>query len=170
MKPKKIFFILVYILNFNFIFADPIVSGFGIFYKTSYEDGINQIKEDGFNILEEEIFRNTNTDRKLIKVSEFEYDHIPYKNGTFCFDRDSDGKYYFTIAEGDVNTNKIDNDLDYAAWFFVFLKTCKEKYIMESEQTSYSKLIGFVGDNKGMIILSISDDLHISYHPKYNEL
>lgn len=148
------------------VFSESIISGFGIFYHLPYDEAVIQIQKDGFKISEKSDFRDTNTDRKIIRVDSFEYDNITYLNGTFSFDRDIDGKYYFTIAEGDVDTDKIDNDLDYAAKFSVFLDSCRKKYIMQTDETEYSQLIGFKGDNGGYIILSVSEKLHIAYFPK----
>ena len=150
----------------SFIFSEPIISGFGLFYKTEYSEGLKQIKEDGFTVTEESVFKDTNTDRKLIRVDSFEYDGLPYKNGTFCFDRSIDGKYYFTLSEGDVDTEKIDSDLDYAAKFSVFLQTCNQKYNMTTETYDDVQLIGYKGNNGGYILLAVSEKLHIMYSPK----
>ncbi len=162
---KKLFFIFlcfpVYIA-----FSDSIISGFGIFYRLSYDEALKQIKKDNFTILEETFRRDTNTDRKMIKVDSFEYDGLPYKNGTFSFDREMDGQYYFSISEGDVDTDKIDKSLEYAAKFSVFLSECKNKYVMQTEESSNGQLIGFWAENNGCIILSISEKLHIAYFPK----
>lgn len=150
----------------SFIFSEPIISGFGLFYKTEYTDGLKQIKKDNFKIIEESVFKDTNTDRKIIKVDSFEYDGLPYKNGTFNFDRSIDGKYYFSLSEGDVDTDKIDNDLDYAAKFSVFLQTCNKKYFMTTEDYDDVHLIGYKGSNGGYILLAVSEKLHIIYSPK----
>ena len=159
--------VIISLLFFNFfVFSESIISGFGIFYHLPYDEALVQIEKDGFVITEKTDFRDTNTDRKIIRVDSFEYDYLPYKNGTFCFDRDIDGKYYFTISEGDVDTDKIDNDMEYAAKFSLFLEQCKKKYIMQLDETEYSQLVGFRGDNGGYIILSISEKLHIAYFPK----
>lgn len=162
---KRLIIVLLIFSNY-YLFASPIISGFGLFYKLSYDKALKQIKSDGFVISKEYSRRDTNTDRKLIDIENFEYDGIPYVKGTFSFDRDLDGEYYFTIAEGDVDTVKIDEDLDYAAKFYVFLEQCKEKYIMTTEEYPDKQLVGFKGDNDGYIILEITEKLHIAYFPK----
>lgn len=162
----KIFKIAIFLLCSSLVFGDSIITGFDLFYKLPYDEGLKQIKSDGFVILKESVRRDTNTDRKTIEVSSFEYDGLPYKNGIFSFDRDLDGKYYFTIAEGDVDTDKIDYDIEYAAKFKVFLDECKRKYTMKQGINSEMQLIGFNGDNGGYIILSITEKLHVAYFPK----
>lgn len=164
LKKSATFFMQFFI--FSMVFSESIISGFGIFYHLPYDEALNQIQKDGFVISEKKDFRDTNTDRKLIRVKSFDYDGLPYKNGTFSFDRDIDGKYYFTIAEGDVDTDKIDTDLEYTAKFSVFLQRCQATYTMETGETEYSQLIGFRGNNGGVIILSVSENLHIAYFPK----
>lgn len=163
---KKILISIICIFLSIEIFSESIISGFGIFYKTPYEEGLKQIEEDGLIILKQTNRRDSNTDRKIIEVDSFEYEYLPYKSGTFCFDRDIDGKYYFTIAEGDVDTDKIDSDLEYASKFHLFLEESKRKYILEQEDYSDMQLIGFKGDNEGYILLSITEKLHIMYFPK----
>lgn len=168
MKNKRILTILIIFSIYSIIniYAEPIISGFGIFYKTPYEEGLRQIKADGFKISEETIRKDTNTDRKVIKVDSFEYDGIPYLNGTFSFDRHSDGKYYFSLAEGTADLNKIEKDVDYAAKYKVFLKMCNEKYYSSTEQYDDVSLLGYRGDNGGYILLAFSDHLLVIYSPK----
>ncbi len=168
MKNKKTITILIVFTIFSIIntYAESIISGFGIFYKTPYEEGVMQIKADGFKITEETVRRDTNTDRKVIKVGAFEFDGIPYINGTFSFDRHSDGKYYFSLAEGTADLNKIEKDHDYAAKYMVFLKSCNEKYTVSTEKYDDVSLIGYRGDNGGYILLAFSDHLLVMYSPK----
>lgn len=163
---KSRFFIIFFILLFSPIYAESIISGFGIFYHLPYEEALKQIEADGFIISEKTEYRDTNTDRKIIKVKSFDYDDMPYKYGSFCFDRDIDGKYYFSLSEGDIDTDKIDNNLEYAAKFSVFLQECNRKYIMSTEQYDDVQLVGYKGNNGGYILLAISDKLHIIYSPK----
>ena len=165
MKKILIFSIIFAIIQ-PLIIAEPIISGFGIFYKTPYEEGLKQIRDDGFKITEETVRRDTNTDRKMIKVGPFEYDGIPYLNGTFSFDRDIDGKYYFSLAEGVADLNKIEKDTDYAAQYMVFLKMCNKMYSVSTEKHDDVSLVGYRGDNDGYILLVFSDHLLIIYSPK----
>lgn len=164
MKRYTIIFLFLFIPTI--VFSDPIINGFGIFYHLPYKDALSQIEKDGFTITEKTDYRDTNTDRKIVRVDSFEYDNLPYKNGTFCFDRDVDGKYYFSLSEGDIDTDKIDNNLEYAAKFSVFLQECNTKYIMNTEQYDDVQLIGYKGINGGYILLAVSDKLHIIYSPK----
>ena len=166
MKPKLFVILVLLLFQLGFANAEQIISGFGLFYKTSYDSALKQLESDGFKILKESVRKDTNTDRKIIEVSSFDYDGLPYKNGIFNFDRGMDGGYYFTISEGDVDTDKIDANMEYAIKFHIFLESCKEKYSMKKEETSYSQLIGFRAENNGYIILSISEKLHIAYFPK----
>lgn len=165
MKKKLLLFIISIIISYS-NFAEPIISGFGLFYKTSYEEGLKQLKSDGFTIIEETVRRDTNTDRKIIKVSSFEYDGIPYLNGTFSFDRNIDGKYYFTVAEGTADLYKIEKDIEYTAKYNVFLRICNKKYSVSTENYDDVSLIGYKGDNGGYILLAFSDHLLIIYSPK----
>ena len=166
MKLKPLIVFIFLFTNIMFLNAEPIISGFGIFYHLPYNDALSQIEKDGFTITEKTDYRDTNTDRKIIKVDSFEYDNLPYKNGTFSFDRDADGKYYFSLSEGDIDTDKIDNNLEYAAKFSVFLQECNKMYIMNTEQYDDVQLIGYKGTNGGYILLAVSDKLHIIYSPK----
>ena len=165
MKKKSIL-LIIFILIVNSCFAESIISGFGIFYKTKYEEGLKQLKADGFKITEETVRRDTNTDRKVIKVGAFEYDGIPYLNGTFSFDRNIDGKYYFSLAEGVADLNKIEKDVNYKAQYSVFLKQCNKKYSVSTEEHDDVSLVGYKGDNGGYILLVFSDHLLIMYCPK----
>ena len=163
---KRYTIILLLLFFPTIVFSESIISGFGIFYHLPYNDAVLQIEKDGFVIIEKTDYRDTNTDRKVVKVASFEYDNLPYKNGTFCFDRDIDGKYYFSLSEGDIDTDLIDNNLEYAAKFSVFLQECNKKYIMSKEQYDDVQLVGYKGNNGGYILLAISDKLHIIYSPK----
>ena len=166
MRKRLIFLFTISIMISYLNFAEPIISGFGLFYKTSYEEGLKQLKSDGFTIIEETVRRDTNTDRKIIKVSSFEYEGIPYLTGTFSFDRNTDGKYYFTLAEGIADLDKIEKDIEYTAKYNVFLKMCNKKYSVSEENYDDLSLIGFKGDNGGYILIAFSDHLLIIYSPK----
>lgn len=165
---KKYFFIFFAQIFISYsVFSESIVSAFGIYYKTPYEKGIEQIKKDGFTITKIEDYKDSDCDRKYVKVSAFDYDGLPFSSGTFTFERDIDGKYYLFLSEGYVDTNKIDNNPKYADGFGLYLTKLKNRYEMNVSEDYDKTFVLFEGTNGGCILLVIMQDgLFISYQPK----
>ena len=157
MRKKNFIFLIQLLICFS-VFPENIVNAFGIYYRTPYDKGIEQIKKDGFTITKIEDYKDTDSDRKYVKVSAFDYDGLPYSSGTFTFERDIDGTYYLFLSEGCVDTNKIDSIPKYTDSFALYLTKLKNRYEMSVSKVYDKTLVLFEGTNGGCILLAIMQD------------
>lgn len=173
MKTWKKFFFAAFLLFICIsAYSIEITSCFGIYYRTPYEKIKQTLTQEGFKIIDEKKIKDSSVDAIAIYVSSFEYEKIPYGSATFYLQRDIDGKYYLSHAQGVVDANKVVDNSYYKSNFNSFISDLSEKYQMEDIRDQGAYYYFFYGTNNDSFIniqiSEIGDKSYIivSYFPK----